>query len=318
VAKRDKEKNLLEDYFFGRLSEDQEASLEKRLLEDDDFFEYAQAVEEELIDDYARGEIPFEGRLQFETRFLNTPRRRKKEVEARLFNKALHQVAGEIPMGRPVTEVARSLQFVERLRTRLPRLAAPLAAALALVLAGCVLLAIYTFNLRDDLDRAGAERAERQQQLDELIARATDQAARAERAMSELAEEKARREAAEREASRAGSGFISQALRPGALRSIDEATVLVIPKQQRMARLLLEIEEGGYLSYTAVLSRIDGPSLYRKSGLAIKRAGSGQAVEFLIPEKILKDGSYIITLSGRASDGSVEEIDYYYFRVLNH
>src|SRR5262245_39991177 len=65
-------------YLLGQLSEAERADVETRFFADDALFEYLAAVETELIDAYARGELPEADRLQFEKRLLRSPRFRKR------------------------------------------------------------------------------------------------------------------------------------------------------------------------------------------------------------------------------------------------
>lgn len=48
---------LLRRYLLGELPEDEERSVEERLLRDDELAELAEAIESEILEDYARGEL---------------------------------------------------------------------------------------------------------------------------------------------------------------------------------------------------------------------------------------------------------------------
>jgi hypothetical protein len=75
---------VLRGYLLGRLAPESRETVEKRLFSDDRvFWEHLALVEEELIDQYARGELDGEERERFERDFLCTDERRSKLELAR-------------------------------------------------------------------------------------------------------------------------------------------------------------------------------------------------------------------------------------------
>ncbi|MDH3528902.1 MAG: zf-HC2 domain-containing protein [Acidobacteriota bacterium] len=79
----------IRSYLLGTLTEGQK-DLEERLMTDDDFLELLQAEEEELIQDYADGELSPEEVTAFETHFLISDERRQKVEFARGFRKQIN------------------------------------------------------------------------------------------------------------------------------------------------------------------------------------------------------------------------------------
>jgi hypothetical protein len=70
---------VLRGYLLGRLAEDSREGVEKRLFSDDRiFWEHLCLVEDELIDQYVRGELDGEDCVHFERDFLCTDERRGK------------------------------------------------------------------------------------------------------------------------------------------------------------------------------------------------------------------------------------------------
>lgn len=65
-------------YLLGELTQERAQELEERLLRDDDFTEQLLLVEDELIEDFARGALGAHERERFESYFLTTPRRHRK------------------------------------------------------------------------------------------------------------------------------------------------------------------------------------------------------------------------------------------------
>lgn len=76
---RFEDEGRIRTYLLGELTDEKaEQQLEERLLADDAFVEQVQMVEDELIEDYARGALGPRERERFEAHFLKTPRRRRK------------------------------------------------------------------------------------------------------------------------------------------------------------------------------------------------------------------------------------------------
>src|SRR5215212_5967860 len=82
---------FISQYLLGELPEEQQVEVEDRAFSDKDYFASITAVENDLIDEYVRGELSAAQRQRFETRFLASADRRKR-VE---FAKALRTVVTE-------------------------------------------------------------------------------------------------------------------------------------------------------------------------------------------------------------------------------
>src|SRR2546423_4909082 len=64
-------------YLLGGLSQKVRQQVEERLMTEDGSFDELLLVEEELIDDYVGGQLPFDERRRFEQHFLSTPERQR-------------------------------------------------------------------------------------------------------------------------------------------------------------------------------------------------------------------------------------------------
>jgi tetratricopeptide (TPR) repeat protein len=76
------EEDLIRRYLLDGASDEERRQVEARLLEDDDYGERLLLIEDELIDDCARGALPDGERELFERNFLLTPRRRQDLIVA--------------------------------------------------------------------------------------------------------------------------------------------------------------------------------------------------------------------------------------------
>ena len=75
---KDDDQELIYKYLLGELPEEQQAELEQRYFADDELFERLMAVEDELINRYARNESSDEERQRIEAYFLVSQPRRKR------------------------------------------------------------------------------------------------------------------------------------------------------------------------------------------------------------------------------------------------
>lgn len=96
------ETTQIKNYLLGSLSAETSATLEERLLTDDDFFELLQAEEDELIDQYLANELPPTERQRFEQIFLAAPARRERLSLAQTLHQqfapaAKHEASPAVP-----------------------------------------------------------------------------------------------------------------------------------------------------------------------------------------------------------------------------
>src|ERR1051325_8237960 len=125
---------LIARYLLGELPEEQQVEIEDRAFSDQDYLASITAVENDLIDEYVRGELSAADRQRFETRFLASAERRKR-VE---FAEALRTVFSEAPE-KNVIQAATGWSWRESLYAFLNGLNP--AARLALVAAAIVIVA---------------------------------------------------------------------------------------------------------------------------------------------------------------------------------
>ena len=74
----------LKKYLLGEFSGKELDELERGYLADSDLFERLLVVEDDLLDQYARGELSVTERQQFERQLLATPRQRQSLVNAQV------------------------------------------------------------------------------------------------------------------------------------------------------------------------------------------------------------------------------------------
>jgi len=104
-------------------------------------------------------------------------------------------------------------------------------------------------------------------------------------------------------------------LAPAPVRGEKAPPQSTIPLIIGKARLLMELDNNDYANYQIILQTVEGREILR-SRTAKVRFGKDRAFATL-PVKAgeLAKGDYILILLGQTSDGKIEEIDRYFFRV---
>ena len=103
-------------------------------------------------------------------------------------------------------------------------------------------------------------------------------------------------------------------LTPSLARDSDETRKLIIAGNVQV-RLQLNFEAGDYASYRAVLRTAEGDEIWRQDQLTSRPTTSGPAVVVQLPASRFRSRDYTIRLGGVTTEGEVEEVSSYYFRV---
>jgi hypothetical protein len=317
-------------YLLGDLSEDEQVQLEERYFTDDDCFQQLLALEDELIDDYVRGELAAGDRTLFEQRFLASPERRQKVEFAQALRQTL-PAPQKLPwwqalwhfMQRQWQSLLAFLRmvFAEERST----LAYVLAAGVLVLLLGGSWLFVETFGLRAQLRKLEAERLAWLQQDRDLQQQITQQREQNQQLSERLESERSQRRALEQELAKAPpteSLTLSFILMPSSTsRSTrgkgEGQKVLVIPPAARTVQLQLDLDdEDKYKSYRAALRTLGGEELWSQDGLRAIRTEAGKAVPLKLLATVFSEDDYILTLKGFAASGDWEEVGSYAFSVL--
>lgn len=88
----------IKKYFLGELAEAEAEILEQEVAEDENLFELAGIVEDELIDDYVRDDFSSSEKLLFEANYLTTQARFEKVNFARVFLDSIKNYSPELPV----------------------------------------------------------------------------------------------------------------------------------------------------------------------------------------------------------------------------
>lgn len=332
-----KEEQLMARYLTGAATEEQCVEVEERFLRDAEYLKQLRALECEIIDDYARGEMPAPERRSFERRALASPQGREQVARARKLHAQLDQMAAEVraaPEERaaaPLTAGPRE-SLLEKLRRRLfapaPVLRYGMAAAALLLLLGGLWLSGEEGLLRRQVAQLTAERdlalqteKNLQKQLtverDALTSRIEEEQRRhkAELARNDQLRAEMRQPSPRPPEHPAPEGdFVELALASGIERNSPEPRKLSIPMGLRMVKLQLELDPSvSHRAYRVELSTAGGAQVWVQGGLTARQTEWGRFVTLMIPTRALQAGEHELILFGSTNEKKGEVAGYYYF-----
>jgi len=319
--KIDQSENLIRKYLLGELAEADQTALEQELLIDRSKFDQVWAVENELVDSYVRGEMSRADRKRFESHYLATPLHRERVAIAESFLKNIDQAVGETV---EVSEKEPLVPWGRRFPLGSPRPIFGPVFGMALVMALLLTFGlVWSYiervrltgqiaNLQKEaqteseyLKQRERELASRNQEFEKKIA---DVNRRNEQLKAELEQLRQQRQSA-------APTIISFLLSPATERGEKAVPQSTIPLLTRKARLLMDLGHNDYANYQIILQTVEGREILR-SRIGKVRSGKDRAFATL-PVKAgeLAKGDYVLILLGQTSDGKIEEIDRYFFRV---
>jgi hypothetical protein len=319
-------------YLLNELSEDDQSRFEEAYFSDGSLFEQVRALEEELIDDYVKGDLSGRDRRGFERHYLASAERRAKIETAR----QLIELCSLKGPARTVSNDGIGSGFSSQLR----RLLAPgewrlspvwgvAAVALLLLTTGLV---IEMMRLRGQLasvteDRAAVERkaeeSERQlAQERELLAEERKQGAGLREKLESLNSQSARPEQDRTPAQASNNQIVFLALTPGGRGIYDQARA-VISAGASFVELRGELDMPGSAnprSYRAFVKTDDGSrEIWAQAGIKPQRRKSTWYVVVRIPaDRFRTAGSqdFMLTLQALTADGkNYEDAESYYFQA---
>jgi hypothetical protein len=334
-----KEEQLMTLYLIGAATEEQCVEVEERFLRDAEYLKQLRALECEIIDDYARGEMPAPERRNFERRALASPQGREQVARARKLQQQIDQIAAEVRAANEERATAPSIagpreSLWEKLRARLfapaPVLGYWMAAVgLLLSLGGLWLMReegrsrqITQLTAERDLalqseknlqERLAAERGELTSQIENEQRRLA-----AERSINEQLRKETRRLSERPSGHPPPEGdFVELALASGIERNPGEPRRLSIPMGVRMVKLQLELDPSvSHRAYRVELSTAGGAQIWVQGGLTARQSEWGRFVTLTIPTRALQAGEYELILRGSTSERKGEVAGYYYFIAL--
>jgi hypothetical protein len=330
-----KSEKLIARYLLGELPEEQQVEIEDRAFGDQEFMASITAVENDLIDEYVRGEIPETDRRRFEARFLATESRRRRVEFARALTHLLDETRVTERETRTVSDTRSSWRdalaaFIHGLN---PAGRIALATATLILLIGGAWLITQTLTLRSQVNRLqaqqNAQQGAQQNNGERLAQQLQAERRHNEELLAQLNQEKQQRAQSDeslrrltetvdqqpREAPR--SIIASLVLLPGISRGATTQPKLILPPNASVARLQIGIEpEENYKSFGVELRTTGGRPVWMRDGLTVRSSRGGRSIRLTLPASALLPGEYELRLKGLPETGPAEDVGFYYFQVM--
>ena len=315
---------LIAQYLLGDLPEEQQVEVEDRAFQDQEYLASITAVENDLIDEYVRDEMPENVRRKFENRFLASAERRKR-VE---FAKALTHITSEYALAEKSVVSPVRVSWRDSLdaffRSLNPVVKFAMAAIVLLVLVGGASLVTETLRLRSRLTTLQAENQSRQNLEQQLEL----QRRRNEELTARLNQEKHQREQSEESLQKLSENsnfettpaprsiIASLTLLPGISRGGGEKPTVSIAPDARLVKIQIGIDpEEQYKTFAVDLRSVAGRQVWTRENLSARNRRGARSIGLTLPATALRPGEYELKLTGVTEGGATEDVGFYYFDV---
>lgn len=286
------EQDRLTRYLLGLLPQAESERLDELSVTSDDFAAELDAAENELVDAYARGELPAEFAAPFESVYSSSERRRQKRMLAEAFNSYFETTR------RAFRNVGAANESETPKRSWFswakPQWAFAAATALLLVSG---YLGVANQSLRRRLDQSEVARAQLEKEG------AQPEPAKGATAPNSL------------------SGGLTDHLRVASfvllppLRGSGPLARVVVPADSDLIVLKLELEPTEFPTYRVTLEDVANRNVIWKSDdLKPVPEHDRQAVSFALKPSLLESKNYILELSGVRKNGQAELVSAYPFK----
>jgi hypothetical protein len=286
--------NLLRRYLLGDLPGDETEELERQLLSDSDLFELAEALESEVLEDYARGELTPEQRDRVASYLAASPEGRLRLAVIRGLA-AMPAAAAPRPR-RPGRLLAFSRPAAEPVRPK--ERAAAIAAMLVMTLGAILLGSIYVPRpeVRETTQEPQGEGRPHRTAPTDRVATSTPPHA----------------------VTPTPSPIVFAAtIALSSLRGEVEIQTLKIPPGTDRVELRMALPAGdeGYDSYRVALSDGTGGEVTRQEDLHAGRSDGQPVLAFQVDAGHLPAGRYALEIQGVGPGGDVEDLAFPEFEV---
>jgi hypothetical protein len=333
VARGNNEKEII-NYLLNSLGDEEQTRVEKRFLSDIEYRETIKAIEDDLVDEYVKGELPTPERKLFEKRIASLPHWQQKIEFAKALSTSVEdQDANMISTTHPnAVKAGWSLWTLWRMPRR--ALTLSLAGVAVLLLVGGTWLLVEQIRTRSEQANSGrqtqpqseatakssnadgrATPVQPQGQQPQKPKENTGESAVAGQAQSERVPSDQPQPRATKPSRPTVAAFV---FAPGLARSSSEAEKLNVPEGTQLVRLRLELESGDeYQFYRVEVRDARGILVWNRGNLRRSRsAGAGGSVILDLPADTIPSGEYELRLAGANGKEKPEDLGYYYFTIL--
>jgi hypothetical protein len=319
VDKLDHHDRVLVRYLLGVLPEDEAQRLDELSVADDEFALRLQAAENDLVDSYARGELSGDTLEQFQSFYLNSPKRREKLAFAETMRARELKTAAAAARSPQTASVSRSGETCESSSSfsfwqffSVPHMTLQwgfAGAAFALLfIAGYLFL--ENRSVQNQLVQTQSQQEALNQRQQQLQSQLNEQQSVNAEAKSEVARL--------RDSLAHLSGLQSAAiLLMPQVRGTSQPVNISVPPDIEKLFLQLELESDEFSQYRAVLKDpATDHVVWRSATLAVNSGAKTKAVSIALPIQILKPQNYSLELRGISAKGLLELVSTYTFRVV--
>lgn len=307
----------LTQYLLGLLSEDERTHVERSFFQSDESFDQLTTLEDELIDDYARGRLSAQFRSAFEEKLKTNPRWKQRLVFARALSRQF-----------PASSADRIQPERSSIWKNLSHLFGSFRPSFQLAFAAGGALAIFAaawlgWQVREQRTQLQALEGERRT-LENAVGSLKDQVAGLEQRGQDLNRQldEQRRQHPDPASQQQTSGgtlrlLASIVLSPGLVRGNADLVQVKVPGSPGTVRLQLDLATvGEYRSYRAELRSGAGNLIWNKDMLGMRTVDWGKAVFIDLPSSVLQNGEYELSLQGLMDGGKFDDPAIYYFNVV--
>lgn len=311
------QKEIMVRYLLGDLDEGAQASLESEYFSDPHTFEKLVGVENELVDNYARGRLSAPMRRRFEEYYLAHSERKERAgfavaLAARLDDRRASE-----------QESINASSWWSQLKALLVvhRSALTYAATLGclILIAGGFILIMQIRRHREELAQSQNVRAEEEKRERELERLRIEPQSQAKGVAASTPAPETRPSPTEVPSPPGTHSVvlaltISGARGPGSL----SPPTLVIPRDTQVVhlRLTLKDNDNDYVAYRAVLQPVGSSPILTRERLRAVPNTSGASVSLSLSPSLLSSGDYMLTLRGVTNNGEIEDVSQSLFRVV--
>jgi hypothetical protein len=317
-------------YLLNELPADDQSRFEEAYFSDGSLFEQVQALEEEIINDYVKGDLSGRERRRFESHYLASEQRRARIETARQLLDLSSLKARNISDKRIVSGFFSLRSHIRSFGEWRPFTVFGVAmAVLSLLAAGFVIellrLRGRLAEVSEDLvaiERQAGESERRLVQERDLLAEERKQGSDLREKLEILNSQLARLEQDRATLPPANDQIVSLALMLGG-RDINNSARAVLSARASFVELRAELETQGAAplrSYRAVVTTDDGSKeIWTQEGIKPQRRKSSQYVVVRAPSDSFKSSGsqdFMLTLRALSADGkNYDEPEFYYFQV---
>jgi len=292
---------LLRRYLLGQANADERGAVERGLMTDQQCLDELARAEEELIDEYACGNLAPDEKERFEALFLNVPERRGKVAFAQAFNRYLVRHA--------ISHIEKPSEQIHAVWWRRPAFAL-LSAAVVLFALAAVFFYWKLLQMRTQLASSELQRVVSERNGKTLSDQLTEQQKHNQELQEEITDLRGN-------APSANSDLLTLRLSSGWTRGRGQLPIARLSSSIKRLRLDLalgtdEIQH----SYQAAVQSMDGAIIWSNNNLKAQRIGKNILVSITVPASVLTPGDFRLTLSSPAVSGAAAEVSTRYFRIL--